>query len=65
MGKDEIEIAGKVMHIPHLGITLQTLNSVAARDWSKSGGSRYYEIRCKGIHVAKFAAEVPKKKKEN
>ena len=53
----EILIEGKVVNIPHTGITLKTINKIALLDWLTSGGSRYYEIRCAGVHVGRLAVD--------
>lgn len=51
-----ITVEGKTVNIPHLGVTLRAIAKVATAAYA--GGSRYYDIRCEGVHVGRIALKM-------
>lgn len=48
-----MRIVGKKIYVPHAGITLRTILDFASDH--HYDGSRYYDVECNGVHLAKVA----------
>lgn len=50
----DIRVEGNVIHTSHLDVTLRVLNKIALASM-KPKQSRYFEIKCNNLHVARIA----------